>query len=141
MHAYIHSQRLTNGSWPAAIRAINETFTFTGDLGTESSVNLYHGDARQLYGAWIDQEDDALDDAPDGALVLVGGGGGGDGLVPPPHLADVSEDEFDLVDDRAGHIPDERGSEDAFAFVNSVFCHGMMQVKRLGPQSTLMNYV
>ena len=32
MHAYIHSQRLAHARWPVAIRAISETFTFTGDL-------------------------------------------------------------------------------------------------------------
>ena len=36
------------------------TFSFTGDLGAEARIVKYHGDARELYGPWIEKSDTEL---------------------------------------------------------------------------------
>lgn len=49
---------------------MNSTFTFTGDLGTESYVTGYKGNLKKLFGPWVVDSDRFTDrsDAPDGIV-------------------------------------------------------------------------
>ena len=44
--AVLHSTRLTSPDWRGCVRLMNTTFSWTGDLGTESHIDTYKCDAR-----------------------------------------------------------------------------------------------
>ena len=46
MGAVLHSTRLTSPHWRGCVRLTNSTFSWTGDLGTESHIDTYKCDAR-----------------------------------------------------------------------------------------------
>ena len=52
-HALCHSVHLESDSWPSAVRLLNSTVTFTGDLGTESLFNTFKGHISDVMGGWV----------------------------------------------------------------------------------------
>lgn len=54
VHALCHSVRLTCTTWEEVAQLLNSTVTWTGDLGTESRINLYRGNLRSMFGDWVD---------------------------------------------------------------------------------------
>ena len=52
-HVVCHTTRLTAPSWEASAKLMNATFTWCGDLGTESGFTNVKVDLRRLFGAWI----------------------------------------------------------------------------------------
>lgn len=63
VRAVLHSLRLCSPSWQAAIRVLNSSFSWTGDLGTEAGFWQFRKHSRQIYGDWI-VEDDLARGAP-----------------------------------------------------------------------------
>ena len=53
VQALLHATKLTTQTWPEACRLLRETFTFTGDLGTESRLSSFSGSALLRMGDWI----------------------------------------------------------------------------------------
>ena len=49
-HALLHATRLVTDSWQSAIRLMNSTLSFTGDMGVESGLWTFVEDARSLMG-------------------------------------------------------------------------------------------
>jgi hypothetical protein len=64
--ALLHSTRRVTDSWRSAIRLLNSTMSFTGDLGVESGLWTFVEDARSLIGNWIMDADAGPDAPPDG---------------------------------------------------------------------------
>jgi hypothetical protein len=69
MHATIHSRRLTSMSWKGAVRTMNSTASWVGDLGTEARFCRFRGHIKDMFGQWAvdaDQQgrdEDVQDDA------------------------------------------------------------------------------
>ena len=53
VHGLTHSQRTQSCSWLSTTRAINSTFSYTGDMGTESRLNFCRVKLTDLFGTWI----------------------------------------------------------------------------------------
>jgi hypothetical protein len=53
VQALLHATKLMTQTWPEACSLLSRTFSFTGDLGTESRISGFAGSARQLMGDWI----------------------------------------------------------------------------------------
>ena len=60
IRALMHSRRFGCNSWLLAVKALNLTLFWVGDLG-ESTIAEFRADARRLFGDWID---DASAQAP-----------------------------------------------------------------------------
>ena len=56
VYAALHSTRLHAGSWQAAVRAMNSSFSWTGDLGTEASFCLFRRHLPSIIGDWSIEE-------------------------------------------------------------------------------------
>ena len=54
LHGLTHSQRTQSCSWRSITRAMNSTFSFTGDMGTESRLTFCRVKLTDLFGTWID---------------------------------------------------------------------------------------
>jgi hypothetical protein len=54
----VHSQRITSKSWTSAVELLRSSFTWTGDLGTESFISTCHINIKHLFGEWIQQADE-----------------------------------------------------------------------------------
>ena len=59
LHALMHSHRLISSSWDEAIQLVASTCTWTGDLGTESRIVLFHDTLENLMGSWVFQTEEA----------------------------------------------------------------------------------
>ena len=114
VRAYVHSARLSAPTWKNAIRRCNTTFAFTGDLGTECRFNLYKCDMRRVFGQWIEDDDNQLEQ---------GGYPECEPCRQPRALADADEDEFDVEDEAEPapalpappvHAPDPPPADDDF---------------------------
>eukprot|EP00969_Alexandrium_andersonii_P161791 7151059-Alexandrium_andersonii.AAC.1 len=60
VHALLHSERLASESWGDAVRLMNSTFSWTGDLGTESRLPSVRVAVRDLL-PWAFPQPDAMD--------------------------------------------------------------------------------
>ena len=94
LHATAHSVRMTSSSWLVAGHLLNSTFSWTGDLGTESHFCRHRGSMRQLFGDWIVAEDN-VGREPQGAEELVdvadaAGQEEGDEELPPFNFMPVA---------------------------------------------------
>lgn len=49
VHALAHSVRLCTNTWPDACMLLRSTVSWTADLGTESGISGFHGDASTLF--------------------------------------------------------------------------------------------
>jgi hypothetical protein len=87
LHAVTHSERLHCPSWKSTVASLNSTFTWTGDLGTESGMRQFKGRVQMLFGDWVTLEDNRM--------------------VAP---SDIQQPEFDFEDD------DAPASDGAFEF-------------------------
>ena len=58
-HALLHSERLTQPSWRLAARALNNCFSITSDLGTESRFHKLVFPLSQILGTWATDSDRA----------------------------------------------------------------------------------
>jgi hypothetical protein len=65
VQAFLHSTRLVTESWPDACILMNNIFSFTGDLGTESRFGTFVGSSTRLMGDWINLAPGAEDEAAD----------------------------------------------------------------------------
>jgi hypothetical protein len=64
VHALLHSARHTAPTWQSAVDFLNDTFTWTTDLGTESGVTRFVSTVPDFFGAWAcdDTADDVAQD-------------------------------------------------------------------------------
>ena len=56
VHAIAHSARLSAADWRYTCRMMNETLSWTGDLGVESGMPGFKGNVCRLFGDWALQE-------------------------------------------------------------------------------------
>ena len=64
VHALAHSVRLSAANWKQTCKLLNETVTWTADLGVESGLNMFRGNVCAMFGDWVKGEIDPrlLDD-------------------------------------------------------------------------------
>jgi len=91
-HCLMHSEKLTSRSWPSAVRLVNSTMTWTGDLGTESGFWSFRQRLQDLMGPWI------IDDVADDFKF------NDDDFQDPEPVAANVEPEFDFHDDDFQHV-------------------------------------
>lgn len=61
VHALAHSVRLCSADWPDACALLRGTLTWTADMGTESGIANFHGNAATLFPSWADGHPDVED--------------------------------------------------------------------------------
>ena len=53
VHALCHSVRLSAANWLQTCELLNGTITWTADLGVESGLNTFRGNACAMFGDWV----------------------------------------------------------------------------------------
>ena len=64
VHCICHCMRQVVGSWAEVCSFISTIFAWTGDMGTESGISSYYDDIRLLFGDWIMQADQPVQEGP-----------------------------------------------------------------------------
>jgi hypothetical protein len=59
LHAAMHAERLRCPTWAATVKMWNSTCAVVGDLGTESLIPTFRGNAKDLFGPWIQASDES----------------------------------------------------------------------------------
>lgn len=112
LHAVAHSERLHSPSWLATVQLLNSTWSFVGDLGTESMFTQFRGSLKELFGDWIAED--------------------GNPEPPQPEPPEPEQDEFDFVvhEGGAAHVPPQQPQLDPWIvdLTRALFIPGVLHV-------------
>ncbi len=102
LHAMIHGCKLAARTWSQCASLLNSCISWTGDLGTEAGVTACRTNLRQLFGDWIEGQDNILNPLaePDGGFEEPDGGFQfqAEHVVPPGVLLNREPDDFSQDD-------------------------------------------
>ena len=123
INAAAHATRLESNSWSQVAMVMNSTFSWTGDLGTESHICSWKGSLTDLFGEWILSGE--FEDEPGFQFENVGAAEAG-------ALADEQDSNnlvFDVVPCEAAPVSqDFRESGVRIDFTHQVFIAGMLHI-------------